>query len=260
MGRLFLIVALAGAMFLGGSDPDPGPYNASPSVTLMSDATPEQVAAVEAKVRAIPRVLDVVRLDGPEQLAAMKETWKDDPDMLAQLSEVDPAHLPWQIAFKFRDRAATLRHFTETTVPAELRRMPGVDGVGVPMRTGNRSVSECMVGPDRLPGAPESLTVKAFLAMDATDDEKQALRERLERVPGARSVTLTSREQALAEYRELLETVPDGPNAKAEDLPESWVLKVGDYDDVRAAQEAGLREELCRMTGVNAVLVPPKNR
>jgi cell division protein FtsX len=257
VGRVLLLVALLGALALGGDDPDPGNLNPAPSVLLEEDVTPAERAAVVARLRALPGVVRVETLDQAAEIARLKAGLADQPDIVARLNEVDPETLPERIEFQFRNRAATQR-FAASDGPDQLRLIAGVDLVAIPMRKAGESVSECTMSPEQMYGAPEVLVVKVLHSMDASEAEKRAVAERLRATPGATRVDFRTRDQAYAEYLKLREEVPNAPATEPGNLPDGWTLTLRDRAAVYRAVDDKLAEQVCRMPGVAAVVVPPK--
>lgn len=256
MTRLFLIVVLAGALLLGGADPDPGDLNPPVAVTLTANITTPERAALEARLKAYPQVVRVETVNQKVALAKLKLALKDDAEMLAALDRIDLAKMPVVLDVVFRHRAAAER-FAASDGPAELRGMPGVDQVSIQLHESPPAVSKCMEGPKSMLGAPDIRTVTTFLSRDVDETDKRAVEQRLRAVPGAVSVTLTTKQQAWEKYQELFRDMREAPKAEPGDLPESWVLTLESREDLRMFHRDNLSEAVCRMPGVESVVVPP---
>jgi cell division protein FtsX len=245
---------------LGGSDPDPSPAEPGAAVELAADATPAQRAVIEARLRNLPGVREVSFQDGPAQLAALRADLTDHPGILARLDSIDPEGLPDRLQVTFGTRNA-LVDFRASAVPAELRRLPGVDLV---VMAGSRgaTVTDCLTRDREIPDVPGMpsvpRTVRVLLSPSATPAEKEAVRQRLRRVPGATEMTSQSREQTYAHLAERMRQVPEATDLTVQDMPEGWLLTLADRASAERTVDENLDEDVCRMTGVYRVILPPK--
>ncbi|MBE1486750.1 permease-like cell division protein FtsX [Plantactinospora soyae] len=231
------------------------------AVFLMADATEQQKQAVEARLRAVPGMADVVFESSEEAYARYMEMVKDIPDAPKDV-EVD--QLPESFRLILRNRAAFDRAVAGP-LRAELRLLPGVDDIvylGMPKHT---SVSQCVTdlpavpSPPGLPDTLDRLEVRVFLGANLGDAERQAIEARLRAVPGAAGVRLETREQAAERFRELFKDVPELVGlGRPELLNESFLLRLADEDALGRAADADLDTELCRLPGVDQVHIPPK--
>ncbi|SCE89034.1 hypothetical protein GA0074696_1484 [Micromonospora purpureochromogenes] len=142
----------------------------------------------------------------------------------------------------------------------DLRKLDGVDSVVFPGRKSQPSVNECMMSVRTAADPAPKLDIVVFLMNEASEAEKQAVQSLLRAVPGARDVRLRGRDEGYEILKESYRDVaPEiAASAEPEDLPEALVLTMVDRDAVFRANDDRIDEQVCRLTGVGRVIVPPK--
>ena len=105
------------------------------TIFLREDATPQQRAAIEARLRAVPDVTGVVFEDHEAAYARMKELFADEPD---KMPDIEPAVLPEGFVVTMKDQAA-VRTVRDSPVQGELKALPGVNDLIIRCTT----VDEC---------------------------------------------------------------------------------------------------------------------
>ncbi|GIG85472.1 hypothetical protein Pen02_04080 [Plantactinospora endophytica] len=249
---------------LAGSTPPPADARVSPpiSVFLADDVTEPQKRAVEARLRAVPDLSELVFESREQAYARFAELFEDEPAMVEQ---VQPEDLPESFRFTLRDRAAFDRTVAGP-LPAELRELASVDDVVYPggPKQEQESVSRCVHDFPALPAVPGMSTsvpldVRVMLDDRISEADRRAVEARLRAVPGATGVRLETAEQAAARFRELFADVPETAGlGRPELLGDSLLLRLADETAVARANDTELDVELCRMPGVELVSIPPK--
>ncbi|MGC1210476.1 MAG: permease-like cell division protein FtsX [Micromonospora sp.] len=237
--------------------PEDRPENLTVAVFLTAEATEPQTRAVEDRLRSVSDVTDFRFVDHAAAYEKMKTMFKDKPELV---ESVKPDQLPESFEFKLPNRTAFERTY-RGPLRADLRQLPGVDSVIFRGKPSQKSMSECVSEELRIaPVPPVKLEIDVFLTDGTTDAEKQAIEARLLAIPGAGEVTFRSRQEGYERTKELLKDVHPQvmASAKPEDLPEALVLTITDRELAYQATDQKVDEQLCRMPGVDQVLVPPK--
>lgn len=240
----------------GEPRPEDRPENLTVAVFLTVDATEAQSKAVEDRLRSVSDVTDFRFVDHTAAYEEMKTTFKDKPELL---DSVKPEQLPESFRFKLPSRSAFERTY-QGPLRLDLRQLPGVDSVIFRGKPAQASVAECVSEVRTAPIPPERLDIDVFLTEGATDEEKRGVEARLRAIPGAGDVTLRSKEEVYERAKERFKEVRPElvASTKPEDLPEMMVLTMTDRQLAYRANDQRVDEQLCRMLGVDQVLVPPK--
>jgi cell division transport system permease protein len=109
--------------------------NAEITVFVRNDVTPQQKTEIEARLRAVPGVTDVVFEDHQAAYARMKKLFADEPE---KMPDIEPTSLPESFVVKMKDQAA-VRNVRDSAVQGELKALPGVSEVVIRCTT----VDEC---------------------------------------------------------------------------------------------------------------------
>jgi cell division transport system permease protein len=121
------------------------------TVYVRNDVTAQQKTAIEARLRTVPGMTDVVFEDHEAAYAKMKtlsaDTGAEIPDY------IEPAVLPESFVLTMKDQAA-VRKVRDSAVPGELEALPGVQYVGIHCTT----VDECKKNMSRLQSPAPSVT------------------------------------------------------------------------------------------------------
>ena len=100
--------------------------------------------------------------------------------------------------------------------------------------------------------APELREFSVFLSLDVTAEEREKVRDRLEAHDDSAEVDYVDRDEAFAEFQELLKDDEDSLNSvDAEDLPESFRVTVKDGGDMEA-----IASDVEDMPGVDEIVFP----
>ncbi|MFC4020411.1 permease-like cell division protein FtsX [Micromonospora sp. GCM10011542] len=233
--------------------PEDRPENLTVSVFLTSDATAPQTRAIEDRLRAVPDVTSVRFLD---QAAAYEKFTKDSPELM---DSIRSEQLPTSFELGLVDRQAFDRSY-RGPLRADLRQLPGVDQVIFRGKPTQASVADCVSERRTAPVAPETLDIDVFLTDGTTDLEKQAIEARLRAIPGGGAVTIRSREESYQRAKAMYEDIRPEifASAKPEDLPEVLVLTMTDREAAYRANDQKVDEQVCRLVGVDHVLIPPR--
>ncbi|MEH0983357.1 permease-like cell division protein FtsX [Micromonospora sp. CPCC 205556] len=257
-----LLVGLLTAAQLSGCTPgetpiEDRPENLTVAVFLDPEATASQTSAVETRLRAVPDITDLTFVDHQQAYEAMRKDLADEPDLL---DSVKPESLPESFRFRLPDRAA-FEHTYSGPLRADLRALDGVDSVVFRGKKIQESVKDCVVDYGGRVATHVVLDVDVFLTDGASAREKQAIEARLRAVPGASGVRLRSREEGYERLKEMYQDIKPEivASAKPADLPEVLVLTLADRPAVVRANDEKLAEQVCRLPGVDHVLVPPKS-
>jgi cell division transport system permease protein len=105
------------------------------TVFVRDDVTSQQKTDIEARLRVVPDVTDVVFEDHEAAYAKMKRLFADEPDAM---SNIEPVHLPEGFLMRMKDQAA-VRHVRDSAILDELNALPGVFDVVIRCTT----VDEC---------------------------------------------------------------------------------------------------------------------
>jgi cell division protein FtsX len=241
----------------GEMRPEDRPENLLVTVFLATDATEAQTKAVEQRLRAVPDAAGLRFVDHAAAYEKMKTMYEDSPDLL---DSVKPEQLPASFEFNLPSRAAFERTY-QGPLRADLRQLPGVDSVvfrGKPMQA---PMSKCVMGIRSAPAStvPDKREIDVFLTKGATSAGKQAIEARVRAIPGAAGVTFQSKEESYARAKDLFKGVRPNvvASGKPEDMPEVLSLTMVDRKSVFRANDDRVDEQLCRMIGVDHVLIPP---
>ncbi|MER7334473.1 MULTISPECIES: permease-like cell division protein FtsX [unclassified Micromonospora] len=236
--------------------PEDRPENLLVSVFLDADATPAQSKAVEDRLRAVPDIVDLSFVSRQAAYEKIKADTADRPDLL---ESVKPEHMPESWALTVASRPAFERLY-RGPLRGDLRQLDGVDSVVFRGKKAQASVAECVMTTRTMANPAPQLDIAVFLTMDTSGEEKQAIESRLRAVPGASDVRLRSREEGYEILKKTYRDIAPGIAASAgpEDLPEVLVLTMVDRPAVFRANDDRVDEQICRMAGVDRVIVPPK--
>ncbi len=134
---LLVITALTACSAFGESDEERAQRlldeDAAIVVFLADDAAPQQKVDIEARLRALPDVTNVVFEDKQQAYDRMKEGLTDD-----QLDGFTPESLPEAFRAEMTDQAA-VRQLRDSQVKGELSALAGVSEVVIPCTT----VAQC---------------------------------------------------------------------------------------------------------------------
>lgn len=236
--------------------PEDRPENLTVSVFLDVDATPEQSKAIEDRLRAVPDIVDLSFVSRQAAYEKIRADMADRPDLL---EAVKPEQMPESWALTVAGRPAFERLY-RGPLRGDLRQLDGVESVVFRGKKTQASMTDCVMKARTMVDPAPQLDIAVFLTMDASEKEKQAIESRLRAVPGASVVRLRSREEGYEILKETYEDVASRIAASAEpkDLPEVLVLTMADRPAVFRANDDRVDEQLCRMVGVDRVIVPPK--
>ncbi|WP_422772005.1 permease-like cell division protein FtsX [Plantactinospora sp. WMMC1484] len=259
---LVLVTLLAAG--LAGCRPDPAERvnrpNGPISVFLSHDATPEQKQAVEERLRGVPDAAEVTFQDREQAYARVKDLARDDPELL---DSVRPENLPESFLLTLRDRAAFDRT-VDGPLLDELRAMPGVEDVSYPEDgpppTPPRAApttDDCAWGSLKpVPAHGDWREIWVYLSRTITESERQAIEARLRALPDVVTVKLDPRDEPGATPES------DGSGSPAPVLPakqsDSYLVELADQAAANRVADSDLDAELCRLSGVTRVVLPPK--
>lgn len=252
-----LVVVPLSACTAGETRPEDRPENLAVTVFLTTDSTEAQTKAVEDQLRGVADATDLHFVDHAAAYEKMKTMFKDNPELV---ESVKPDRLPESFELKLPSRTAFERTY-RGPLRADLRQLPAVDSVIFRGKPTQKSMDECVSEELRIaPVPPVKLEIDVFLTDGTTDAEKQAIEARLRAIPGAGEVTFRSKQEGYERTKELLKDVRPEimASAKPEDLPEAMILTMTDRELAYRANNQRVDEQLCRMLGVDQVLVPPK--
>ncbi|MEH1054337.1 permease-like cell division protein FtsX [Micromonospora sp. CPCC 206171] len=255
-----VLAALLAAALLsgctGGPSAEDRPVNLKARVFLSTDASDAQAKAVETHLRGVPDITGLTFITRELAYERMRADLKDRPDLLETLT---PGHMPQSYEFTMPTRRIFERTY-QGPLRGELRKLDGVDSIVFPGRKSQPSVDECVMSVRTAADPAPKLDIVVFLMNEASEAERQAVQSRLRAVPGASDVRLRSREEGYEILKESYRDVaPEiAASAKPEDLPEALVLTMVDRDAVFRANDDRIDEQVCRLTGVERVIVPPK--
>ncbi|MFI7548050.1 permease-like cell division protein FtsX [Actinoplanes sp. NPDC049599] len=140
------IAALTACSIFEESDEERGQRllddNAAIVVFLTDDATQQQKGDIEARLRALPDVTDVVFEDEQSTYDNMKDGLSDDQ----LLDNFTSENFPEDFRVKMADQAA-VRRFRDSRANSELGALAGVEKVVIPCTT----VAECRESARKLP-------------------------------------------------------------------------------------------------------------
>lgn len=252
-----LVVVQLSACTAGEPRPEDRPENLAVTVFLTTDAAEAQIKAVEDRLRSVSDITDLRFVDHAAAYEKMKTMFKDNPELV---ESVKPDRLPESFELKLPNRAAFERTY-RGPLRADLRQLSAVDSIIFRGKPTQKSMDECVSEELRTaPVPPVKLEIDVFLTDGTTDAEKQAIEARLRTIPGAGEFRFRSKQEGYERTKELLKDVRPEimASAKPEDLPEAMVLTMTDRELAYRANDQRADEQLCRMLGVDQVLVPPK--
>jgi cell division protein FtsX len=207
------------------------------------DATPEEVAAVRARLDADVRFVTVTHLTKQDAYDEFRRVFRDEPELLGNVS---PESLPESFRLTVVDRRS--RH---DALAEELERGEGVDEVIVSRWLGRRLDP----GPPLdtpVDDAVDRSLVEVFVRIEATSGERDAVRAALEDDPRVASVSHVTHQDAYDEFVSAFRDQPDlVENVSPGMLPESFRVSLVDPDDAEA-----LRDDLTELRGVEEVVIP----
>jgi cell division transport system permease protein len=126
---VLLLAGLSGCTLIQGEDSEEQRLEklldeeAEVSVFLKDDVTAQQKIDIEARLRALPDVKELVFETRAEAYEKFKRLWaSESPEFVEKVS---PESLPESFRVKFVDQAA-VRKVRDTPVNAELKALPGV--------------------------------------------------------------------------------------------------------------------------------------
>lgn len=105
------------------------------TVFVRNDVTPRQKADIEARLRAVPGMTDVVFEDHQAAYARMKKLFADEPE---KMPDIEPTALPESFVVKMKDQAA-VRKVRDSEIQGQVKALPGVADLVIRCTT----VAEC---------------------------------------------------------------------------------------------------------------------
>jgi cell division transport system permease protein len=152
---VLLLVGLSGCTLVEGKDSEEQKLEkllneeAEVSVFLKDDVTAQQKIDIEARLRALPDVKELVFETKAEAYAKFKQLWaSESPEFVEKVS---PDALPESFRVRFVDQDA-VRRLRDTAVKAELEALPGVDNLAFRCTTLQECKKDVAELPSKSPG------------------------------------------------------------------------------------------------------------